>query len=163
MLFSYAEVLCRSFGPPITFMLHESRWQSINVKVASPVLCLLASVGNTTVCLEIPLQSPRPGGETVTWRPCPPLPPGERPSRDTHLFIFCIHSSGNKWYTKTKISSLHFLGKGCTCVLLCRLHKLPVPNQSHSHHPANLRLTGFQPKQLICPQWLQIWGKTQKV
>mmetsp|Transcript_31001 Transcript_31001/g.52356 ORF Transcript_31001/g.52356 Transcript_31001/m.52356 type:complete len:211 (-) Transcript_31001:1067-1699(-) len=45
---------------------------------------------------------------------------------------------------------------------LLRLHKLPVPNQSHSHHPANLRLTGFQPKQLICPQWLQIWGKTQK-
>ena len=45
-------------------------------QVASPVFCLLASVEGTTVCVEIPLQSPPPpGGETVTWRPSSPSPP----------------------------------------------------------------------------------------
>ena len=49
----------------------------INAKVASHVFSLLASVEGTTVCLEIPLQSPPPPGETVTWRPSPP------PTRET--------------------------------------------------------------------------------
>ena len=48
-----------------SFVLHESHWQSINAKVASPVICLLASVEGTTVCLEIPLRSPN-------------APPGDR-------------------------------------------------------------------------------------
>ena len=46
----------------------------INAKVASHMFSLLASVEGTTVCLEIPLQSPPPR-ETVTWRPSPPPPP----------------------------------------------------------------------------------------
>ena len=66
VLFSYPKVLNRSFGSPVTFLLHESRWQSINAKVTShDVFCLLASVEGTTVCLEIPLRPP-------------PLPPGDR-------------------------------------------------------------------------------------
>ena len=44
----------------------------INAKVASHVFSLLASVEGTTVCLEIPLQSP------------PPPPPGDR-----HLATVC--------------------------------------------------------------------------
>ena len=48
----------------------------INAKVASHVSSLLASVEGTTVCLEIPLQSPP--RETVTWRPSPPPHPGDR-------------------------------------------------------------------------------------
>ena len=52
----------------------------INAKVASHVFSLLALMGGTTVCFEIPLQSPPPPRETVTWRPSPPPPPG-RPSR----------------------------------------------------------------------------------
>ena len=43
-------------------MLH---WHRINAKVASHVFSLHASVEGTTVCLEIPLQSP-------------PTPPGDR-------------------------------------------------------------------------------------
>ena len=49
----------------------------INAKVASHVFSLLASLEGTTVCLEIPLQSPPPPRETVTWRPSPP------PTRET--------------------------------------------------------------------------------
>ena len=40
VVFSYPEVLYRSFGFPIIFILHESHWQSINAEVASPVFCL---------------------------------------------------------------------------------------------------------------------------
>ena len=58
VLFSYPENIYCSFGPPITSVLHESRWQSINANVALLVFCLLASVEGTTVCVEIPLQSP---------------------------------------------------------------------------------------------------------
>ena len=47
-------------GSAVTSVPHESRWQSINAKVASLVFCLLASVEGTTVCLGIPLQSPPP-------------------------------------------------------------------------------------------------------
>ena len=50
----------------------------INAKVASHVFSLLAAVEGTTVCLEIPLQSPPPPRETVTWRPSPPPHPGDR-------------------------------------------------------------------------------------
>ena len=64
---SYAEVLYRSFGSSITFVLDETHWHRINAKVASHVFSLLASVEGTTVCLEIPLQSPPPPRETVTW------------------------------------------------------------------------------------------------
>ena len=52
-------------------------WHRINAKVASHVFSLLASMEGTTVCLEIPLQSPPPR-ETVTWRPSPPPHPGDR-------------------------------------------------------------------------------------
>ena len=68
VLSSYPEILYRSFGPPITSVFHESRWQSIDAKDTSLVFCLLASVEGTMVCLRIPLQ-------------CPPPPPGGRPSR----------------------------------------------------------------------------------
>ena len=46
--------------------------------VCPHVFCLLASLEleDTTFCLEIPLQSPRPW-ETVTWRPSPPPLPGD--------------------------------------------------------------------------------------
>ena len=47
-------------------MLDETHWHRINAKVTSHVFSLLASVEGTTVCLEIPLQSPPP-------------PPGDRP------------------------------------------------------------------------------------
>ena len=67
VLFSYPEVLYRSFGSSITFVLDETHWHRINAKVASHVFSLLASVEGTTVCLEIPLQSP-----------LPPPPPGHR-------------------------------------------------------------------------------------
>ena len=68
VLFSYPEVLYRSFGSSITFVLDETHWHRINAKVASHVFSLLASVEGTTVCLEIPLQSPPPPPrETVTW------------------------------------------------------------------------------------------------
>ena len=83
VLFSYPEILYRSFGPPITCVLHESRWQSITAKVASLVFCLLASVEGTTVCLELPLQSPAlpQGGDHHLATVCPPCPPRGRPSR----------------------------------------------------------------------------------
>ena len=72
VLFSYPEVLHRSFGSSITLVLDETHWHRINAKVASHVFSLLASVEGTTVCLEIPLQSP------------PPPPPG-RPSLGDRL------------------------------------------------------------------------------
>ena len=46
-----------------SFVLHESHWQIINAKVASPVFCLLASLNGATICLEIPLKSPPGGGD----------------------------------------------------------------------------------------------------
>ena len=79
MVFSYPEVLYRSFGSSITFVLDETHWHRINAKVSSHVFSLLASVEGTTVCLEILLQPPPPPRETVTWQPSPPPPPG-RPS-----------------------------------------------------------------------------------
>ena len=64
---------------PIGVVLDETHWHRINAKVASHVFSLLASVEGTTVCLEIPLQSPPPPRETVTRRPSPPTPhPGDR-------------------------------------------------------------------------------------
>ena len=50
-------------GSSITFVLDETHWHRINAKVASHVFSLLASVEGTTVCLEIPLQSPPPPGD----------------------------------------------------------------------------------------------------
>ena len=46
----------------------------INAKVASHVFSLLASVEGTTVCLEIPLQSPPPppGDHHLATVPPPP-------------------------------------------------------------------------------------------
>ena len=63
----------------VTPVDHESAQLSRQeaVAVESPSLSLLASVEDTTVCREIPLQSPPPPGETVTWRPSPPHP-GDR-------------------------------------------------------------------------------------
>ena len=81
MLFSYPEVLYRSFGSSITFVLDETHWHRINAKVASHVFSLLASVEGTTVCLEIPLQCPPPPGTPSLGDRLPP-PPG-RPSRAT--------------------------------------------------------------------------------
>ena len=81
VLFSYPEVLYRSFGSSITFVLDETHWHRINAKVASHVFSLLASVEGTTVCLEIPLQSPPPPGGPSLGDRLPP-PPG-RPSRAT--------------------------------------------------------------------------------
>ena len=68
-------------GPPITSVSHESRWQSINAKVASLVFCLLASVEGTAVCLEIPLQSPPPQGGDHHLATVTPPPLRGRPSR----------------------------------------------------------------------------------
>ena len=81
VLFSYPEDLYRSFGSSITFVLDETHWHRINAKVASHVFSLLASVEGTTVCLEIPLQSPPPPGRPSLGDRLPP-PPG-RPSRAT--------------------------------------------------------------------------------
>ena len=49
----------------------------INAKVASHVFSLLASVEGTTVCLEIPLQSPPPPGDCHLATVSPPHP-GDR-------------------------------------------------------------------------------------
>ena len=65
-------VLCCYFRPKMFSSGDHVQYQ----KVASHVFSLLASVEGTTVCLEIPLQSPPPR-ETVTWRPSPP------PTRET--------------------------------------------------------------------------------
>ena len=46
----------------------------INAKVASHVFSLLASVEGTTVCLEIPLQSPFPPGDRHLATVSPPPP-----------------------------------------------------------------------------------------
>ena len=77
VLFSYPEVLYRSFGSSITFVLDETHWHRINAKVASHVFSLLASVEGTTVCLEIPLQSPPPPGHRHLVTVSPPHP-GDR-------------------------------------------------------------------------------------
>ena len=66
--------LYRSFGSSITFVLDETHWHRINAKVASHVFSLLASVEGTTVCLEIPLQSPRPRGDRHLATVSPPHP-----------------------------------------------------------------------------------------
>ena len=58
-------------------MLYETHWHRINAKVASHVLSLLASVEGTTVCLEIPLQSPPPPGRP-SLGDCLPPQPGDR-------------------------------------------------------------------------------------
>ena len=64
-------------------MLHETHWHCINAKVASHVFSLLALVEGTTVCLEIPLQSPPPPppGDRHLATVSPPPPPPGRPSR----------------------------------------------------------------------------------
>ena len=72
LLFSCSEVLCRSLGSPVTFVLHESRWQCINATVASLVFWLPASVQGTTICLEIPLRSAPPRRPSLGDRPPPP-------------------------------------------------------------------------------------------
>ena len=58
-------------------MLDETHWHRINAKVASHVFSLLASVEGTTVCLEIPLQSPPPPGDRHLATVSPPHP-GDR-------------------------------------------------------------------------------------
>ena len=84
VLFLYPEILHRSFGPPITSVLHESCWQSINANVASLVLGLLASIEGTPVCLEIPLQPPPPpGGDHHLATVSPPGGGGGRRLRAT--------------------------------------------------------------------------------
>jgi len=85
---TYPEVLYRSFGSSITLVLDETHWHRINAKVASHVFSLLASVEGTTVCLEIPLQSPL--GETVTCPPPPrlcPTPPLRYTGCELHLIL----------------------------------------------------------------------------
>ena len=77
VLFSYPEVLYRSFGSSITFVLDETHWHRINAKVASHVFSLRASVEGTTVCFENTLATPPPPQETVIWRPSPPPHPGD--------------------------------------------------------------------------------------
>ena len=77
VLFSYPEVLYRSFGSSITFVLDETHWHRINAKFAPHVFSLLASVEGTTVCLEIPLQSPPPPGHRHLVTVSPPHP-GDR-------------------------------------------------------------------------------------
>ena len=66
-----------AFGSSITFVLDETHWHRINAKVASHVSSLLASVEGTTVCLEIPLQSPPPPGDRHLVTVSPPHP-GDR-------------------------------------------------------------------------------------
>ena len=66
-----------SFGSSITFVLDGTHWHRINAKVASHVFSLLASVEGTTVCLEIPLQSPPPPGRPSLGDRLPP------PTRET--------------------------------------------------------------------------------
>ena len=80
MLFSYPEVLHRSFGSSITLVLDETHWHRINAEVASHVFSLLASVEGTTFCLEIPLQSPPPPPRDRHLATVSP-PPSGRPSR----------------------------------------------------------------------------------
>ena len=58
-------------------VLDEIHWHRINAKVASHVFSLLASVEGTTVCLEIPLQSPPPPGDRHLVTVSPPHP-GDR-------------------------------------------------------------------------------------
>ena len=80
MLFSYPEVLYHCFGSSVTFVLDETHWQRINAKVTSHMFSFLASVEGTTVCLEIPLQSPPPppGRPSLGNRPPPPHPGDHR-------------------------------------------------------------------------------------
>ena len=75
VLFLYQEVLYRSFGSSISFVLDETHWHRINAKVASHVFSLLALVEGTTGCLEIPLQPPPPPGDRhlATVSPPPPI------------------------------------------------------------------------------------------
>ena len=89
-------------------MLHESRWQSINPKVASPVFCLLASVEGTTVCLEMPLQTPPPQGVGDRHLATPPPQGGDRHAlggdfggghgtiAETHLIVLLCQEYGRK-------------------------------------------------------------------
>ena len=67
--------------PPNGLVLDETHWHHINVKVASHVFSLLASVEGTTACLEIPLPSPPPPGDRHLATVSPPPPPPGRPSR----------------------------------------------------------------------------------
>ena len=85
-------VLCCYFRPKMfspgdhvryhsrTLAAHVLATVGINAKVASHVFSLLASVEGTTVCLEIPLQSPPPPPGRPSLGDRPPRPPG-RPSR----------------------------------------------------------------------------------
>ena len=75
VLFSYPEVLYRSFGSSITFVLDEHI--GINARVASHVF----SVEGTTVCLEIPLQPPPPPGDRHLATVSPPPPTRETVAR----------------------------------------------------------------------------------
>ena len=76
MPFSYPEILSRSFGPPITFMLHYSRWQSINAKSLHLCSVCLHQWRVPQFALKYPCNLPPSGGETVIWRPFPPPPRG---------------------------------------------------------------------------------------
>ena len=62
---------------PHTYNLCWMKHIGINAKVASHVFSLLASVEGTTVCLEIPLQSPPPPGDRHLATVSPPHP-GDR-------------------------------------------------------------------------------------
>ena len=65
-------VLCCYFRPKMFSPGDHVRYHSRTLGAH-----VLASVEGTTVCLEIPLQSPPPPRETVTWQPSPP------PTRET--------------------------------------------------------------------------------
>ena len=78
VLFSYPEVLHRSFGSSITLVLDETHWHRINAKVTSHMFSLLALVEGTTVCLEIPLQSPPPPPGDRHLATVSPPHPGDR-------------------------------------------------------------------------------------
>ena len=83
-------VLCCYFRPKMfspgdhvryhsrTLAAHVLATVGINAKVASHVFSLLASVEGTTVCLEIPLQSPPPPGRPSLGDRPPPPHPGDR-------------------------------------------------------------------------------------
>ena len=73
-------VLCCYFRPKMFSPGDHVRYHSRTLGAHVLATVVSASVEGTTVCLEIPLQSPPPPLETVTWRPSPPPPPG-RPSR----------------------------------------------------------------------------------
>ena len=100
VLFSYPEVLYRSFGSSITFVLDEAHWHQCESRFTR--VSLLASVEGTTLCLEIPLQPPPPGRPSLGDR-LPPHP-GDRRAL-TRRFARGAGARGVECFKRNQISS----------------------------------------------------------